>query len=60
MKNVPMISAKPLGPNEIWTVVKGKKVPDIAKIRKHLLREGHFDKPDLVDLVKEASKIFSK
>ena len=60
MKQVPMIAARPLGPNDIWTVKGGKKVPNIDKIRKHLLREGHFEKPDLVDLVKEAAKIFSK
>jgi len=60
MKNVPMIAARPLSQDQIWTTKSGKRVPNIEKIRKHLLREGHLDKPDLVDLVKEATKVFSK
>jgi len=60
MKNVPMIAGKPLTSNEIWINKQGKKVPNIDKIRKHLLREGHLDKADLIDLIKEATKIFSK
>ena len=61
MKNVPMIAARPLSQDQIWgTPSGGKRKPNIEKIRKHLLREGHLDKPDLIDLVKEATKIFSK
>jgi len=38
----------------------GRKVPNIEKLRKHLLREGRLEKVELVELVKEATKIFSK
>ena len=38
----------------------GKRTPRIDKIRKHLLREGRLDKPELIDLLKEAIKVFRK
>ena len=38
----------------------GREVPNIEKLRKHLLREGHLDKTELVELIREAIKIFSK
>ena len=48
MKNVPMIARFPLTKDEMYRPSKhGKKVPNIDKIRKHLLREGKLNKPDL-------------
>ena len=35
-------------------------VPDINLLRKHLLREGHINKADLIDIIKEATSIMSK
>ena len=35
-------------------------MPQIEKLRKHLLREGRIEKPELVDLLKEVLKIFRK
>ena len=29
-------------------------------LRKHLLREGHLDKPELIELIKAATDIMSK
>jgi hypothetical protein len=55
-----MIAAKPLTKKELWTTSGNRKVPNIDKLRKHLLREGHLEKEDLMDLIKEATKILSK
>jgi len=60
MKSVPMIAAKPLTPKELWKTSGNKKVPNIEKLRKHLLREGHLEKEDLMELISEATKILSK
>jgi hypothetical protein len=29
----------------------GKRVPQVDKLRKHLLREGHLDKTELVEII---------
>ena len=38
----------------------GREVPNIEKLRKHLLREGHLEKAELTELIREAIKIFRK
>lgn len=63
MKNVPMIARHPLtkASGDLWkTTADGRSVPNIEKLRKHLLREGHINKEDLCDIIKEATKIFKK
>ena len=38
----------------------GRVVPDTEFLRKHLLREGHINKPELGELLTEVTKILSK
>ena len=38
----------------------GKRIPDIERLRKHLLREGRLAKPELLEIVQEATKILKK
>ena len=38
----------------------GRTVPNIEKLRKHMLREGVLEKEELGELIGEATKIFSK
>ena len=42
------------------SIVDGRRVPNIEKLRKHLLREGQIEKEELLGLINEANKIFSK
>lgn len=37
-----------------------RKVPNMDVLRKHLLREGHLDKAELLEIIKEANNILSK
>jgi len=37
-----------------------RKVPNMDVLRKHLLREGHLNKPELLEIIKEATTIMSK
>ena len=37
-----------------------RKVPNMDVLRKHLLREGHLNKPELVEIIQEATNILSK
>lgn len=37
-----------------------REVPNIDDLRKHLLREGHINKKELLELISEASKIMRK
>jgi len=38
----------------------GRIVPNMELLRKHLLREGHINKPELIDLIAAGVKIMSK
>ena len=38
----------------------GRKVPNMDVLRKHLLREGHLNKPELIEIITEATNILSK
>ena len=40
----------------IFKIVKsgGRTVPNMELLRKHLLREGHIDKPELIELIAAA------
>ena len=42
------------------SIVDGKRIPDIERLRKHLLREGRLAKAELIELVTEATKILKK
>lgn len=37
----------------------GREIPDTEFLRKHLLREGHINKPELVDLLNRVTDILS-
>ena len=37
-----------------------RRVPNMDVLRKHLLREGHLDKAELLEIIKEAATILSK
>tara|TARA_B110000503_G_C7129073_1_gene406009 strand:+ start:451 stop:612 length:162 start_codon:yes stop_codon:yes gene_type:complete len=37
-----------------------RRVPNMDVLRKHLLREGHLNKPELIEIIKEATNIMSK
>ena len=37
-----------------------RKVPNMDVLRKHLLREGHLNKPELTEIISEATNILSK
>jgi len=55
MKDVPPIARWPLKTADYWhksSKSNNRNVPNLDVLRKHLLREGHLDKPDLVDLIK--------
>ena len=65
MKNVPQIARDPLTDQEIYgTPTAGAtgsgKIPNIDLLRKHLLREGHINKPELMELLSRATKIMRK
>ena len=38
----------------------GKRIPDIDRLRKHLLREGKINKSELTEIIGEATKILKK
>ena len=46
-----------------YVFIKGKcsnrEVPNMDELRKHLLREGHLNKPEVVEILKEVIKIMS-
>ena len=39
---------------------KGRRVPNLEVIRKHLLREGHLNKPELMEIIAGAAAVMSK
>ena len=41
-------------------VKEPREVPNMDIIRKHLLREGHINKPELMEIIKGAASILSK
>lgn len=51
MKNVPMLARFPLKRNELWT----NNAPNMDVLRKHLLREGHLEKDELMEIIKKAT-----
>ena len=44
----------------VFILADGRMIPNIEKLRKHLLREGAIDKEELNELIQETTKIFSK
>ena len=44
----------------IIVVADGREIPNIEKLREHMLREGQVDKVELVELIRESIKIFRK
>ena len=38
----------------------GRRVPNMELLRKHLLREGHINKPELIELIAAAVGVMSK
>jgi serine/threonine-protein phosphatase 2B catalytic subunit len=44
----------------ILAALRGTKVPNMTVLRSHLLREGSMAKPELVELITEATKLFRK
>ena len=74
MKNVPIIATIPLTRDQLWKYnddsklnlkwliiwIENKRKPNVDRLRKHLLREGHIAKKELVELIQEAVKIFKK
>jgi serine/threonine-protein phosphatase 2B catalytic subunit len=52
MKNVPMIAREPISKEQLWKKKSdGRQIPDTEFLRKHLLREGHINKPELMTLL---------
>ena len=37
-----------------------REIPNMTLLRKHLLREGPINKPELIEIISEAGKILSK
>ena len=37
-----------------------RKVPNMELLRKHLLREGHINKPELIEIIAAAVAVLSK
>lgn len=61
MKNVPMISREPLTREQLWTKKSdGRSVPNTELLRKHLLREGHINKNELIELLNSVTSILKK
>jgi len=62
MKNVPVIARWPLTREKLWHVPKnsndGLEVPNLAVIRAHLLKEGHLNKPEIIEIITKATKIW--
>ena len=56
MKDVPPLAAIPLSRDRIWR----NNEPDINVVKEHLLREGHIEKPELVEIIKSATTLMSK
>ena len=56
VKDAPILAAHSLSRDRMW--LDGE--PNVSVIRDHLLREGHIDKPDLVDLIKQVVEILKK
>jgi len=40
-----------------YLLLDGRRVPDIDRLRKHLLREGRINKSELIEIINEATKI---
>lgn len=65
MKNVPPIARDPLRDEELYgspapNATGHGKIPNMDLLRKHLLREGHIDKPELMDILLRATKLLRK
>ena len=43
-----------------YNFIDGRRTPNIENLRKHLLREGHINKAELMELIAEATKILSR
>ena len=39
---------------------QGRRVPNMEVLRKHMLREGHLNKPELCEIIEQATNILSK
>ena len=67
MKNVPPIARDPLTREELFGSETPKAtgstpgdLPNMLTLRKHLLREGHINKPELMELIQRSTKIMRK
>ena len=55
MKNVPPLHQYPLSRDRLWNLSDTEINLDV--LREHLLREGHINKEELVEIIKKAMKI---
>jgi serine/threonine-protein phosphatase 2B catalytic subunit len=53
VKSLPPLAAIPLSRDRIWR----DNEPDIPVIKEHLLREGHIEKAELLEIIKKAISI---
>ena len=65
MKNVPPIARDPLTDKELYASptpgsTGSGKIPNMDLLRKHLLREGHIDKPELIEILGRTTKLMRK
>lgn len=65
MKNVPPIARDPLTKEELYgsgtpNATGSGKIPNMDLLRKHLLREGHIAKPELIEILDRATKLMRK
>lgn len=65
MKNVPPIARFPLTSEELYGngtpgATGSGKIPNMDLLRKHLLREGHIDKPELIEMLGRTTKLMRK
>lgn len=67
MKNVPPIARDPLTHDQLFgnqtpgaTATGNDKLPNMEILRKHLLREGHINKKELMEIIARCTKIMRK
>ena len=75
MKDVPMVARFPLTRDEFWhnsrkyshfrhnlNIAKSnnRRVPNIDLLRNHLLREGHINKAELIELITGVIQVYNK
>ena len=58
MKNVPPAHQHPLKRERLWK--ENENTIDLDILREHLLREGHIEKDELVELIQKASQIMKQ